>query len=45
MNVLMTGGVGYIGCHTAVVFCQLGHNVVLLDNLSNSGERVLDGNQ
>ena len=42
MNILMTGGAGYIGCHTAVVLCQLGHNVVLLDNLSNSSERVLD---
>jgi UDP-glucose 4-epimerase len=43
MNILITGGgAGYIGCHTAVVLCQLGHDVVLLDNLSNSSERVLD---
>ena len=42
MNILITGGAGYIGCHTAVVLCQLGHKVVLLDNLSNSSERVLD---
>lgn len=42
MNILITGGAGYIGCHTAVVLCQLGHDVVLLDNLSNSGEGVLD---
>lgn len=42
MNILITGGAGYIGCHTALVLCQLGHDVVLLDNLSNSSERVLD---
>jgi UDP-glucose 4-epimerase len=42
MNIFITGGAGYIGCHTAVVLCQLGHDVVLLDNLSNSGEGVLD---
>jgi UDP-glucose 4-epimerase len=42
MNILITGGTGYIGSHTAVVLSQLGHNVVLLDNLSNSSEHVLD---
>ena len=45
MNILMTGGAGYIGCHTALVLCELRHNVVLLDNLSNSVESMLDGNQ
>lgn len=42
MNVLLTGGTGYIGCHTAIVLSQLGHQVVLYDNLSNSSDEVLE---
>lgn len=34
--VLLTGGAGYIGSHTAVQLLQAGFNVVILDNLSNS---------
>lgn len=41
MNVLLTGGTGYIGSHTAVVLLQSGHRVVLYDNLSNSSDAVL----
>ena len=41
MNILLTGGTGYIGSHTAVVLTQLGHKVVLFDNLSNSSEWVV----
>lgn len=41
MNVLLTGGTGYIGSHTALVLLEAGHNVVLLDNLSNSHEKVV----
>jgi UDP-glucose 4-epimerase len=40
MSVLLTGGTGYIGSHTAVVLSQLGHQVVLYDNLSNSSDTV-----
>lgn len=40
MNVFLTGGTGYIGSHTAVVLSQLGHQVVLYDNLSNSSDTV-----
>ena len=36
MRVLLTGGAGYIGSHTAVELLQLGHDVVILDNLSNA---------
>lgn len=36
MNILLTGGTGYIGSHTAVSLAQAGHQVVLLDNYSNS---------
>jgi len=42
MNILLTGGTGYIGSHTAVVLSELGHKVVLYDNLSNSSEAVLE---
>lgn len=40
MNILLTGGAGFIGSHTAVVLQQAGHRVVLLDNLSNSHAEV-----
>lgn len=42
MNILLTGGAGYIGSHTAVVLSQAGHEVVLFDNFSNSNPTVLD---
>jgi UDP-glucose 4-epimerase len=42
MNVLLTGGTGYIGSHTAAVLSQLGHQTVLYDNLSNSSDAVLE---
>ena len=42
MNILLTGGAGYIGSHTAVALSQEGHEVVLLDNFSNSSINVLD---
>ncbi len=36
MNILVTGGAGYIGTHTCLELLDAGHNVVVLDNLSNS---------
>ena len=36
MKVLVTGGAGYIGSHTTLVFLEDGHEVVVLDNFSNS---------
>lgn len=36
MNVLLTGGAGYIGSHTALELLTAGHEVVVVDNLSNS---------
>ena len=41
MNVLLAGGTGYIGSHTSVVLSQLGHQVVLYDNLSKSSDSVV----
>lgn len=42
MNILVTGGTGYIGSHTCVELIKAGHDVVVFDNLSNSSEDVLD---
>jgi UDP-glucose 4-epimerase len=42
MKVLFTGGLGYIGSHTAVEVLKAGHEVVIVDNLSNSKITVLD---
>lgn len=36
MNILVTGGVGYIGSHTCVALLEAGHSVIIADNLSNS---------
>jgi len=42
MRILVCGGTGYIGSHTAVVLAEYGHELVLLDNYSNSSPAVLD---
>lgn len=40
MNVLVTGGMGYIGSHTVVELLNEGNNVIVVDNLSNSKMEV-----
>ncbi|AWW45629.1 UDP-glucose 4-epimerase GalE [Polynucleobacter paneuropaeus] len=40
MNILLTGGTGYIGSHTAVLLADAGHTVVLFDNFCNSNKTV-----
>ena len=42
MNVLVTGGAGYIGSHTVVELLNAGHNVVVVDDLSNAKADVID---
>ena len=42
MAVLVTGGAGYIGSHTAVVLHEAGRDVVVLDDLSNSSPAAVD---
>ncbi|MBU3735940.1 MAG: UDP-glucose 4-epimerase GalE [Methylobacterium sp.] len=41
-HILVTGGTGYIGSHTVVELIHAGHQVIMLDNLSNSSVEVLD---
>lgn len=41
--ILVTGGLGYIGSHTVVELQNHGHEVLIVDNLSNSSSAVLDG--
>jgi UDP-glucose 4-epimerase len=42
MAILVTGGTGYIGSHTVVELLNIGSDVIIIDNLSNSKELVLD---
>lgn len=43
MAILVTGGLGYIGSHTVVELIQNNFDVVIIDDLSNTEKRVLDG--
>jgi UDP-glucose 4-epimerase len=42
-NILVTGGLGFIGSHTVVSLHEAGYNPIILDNLSNTRIDVLDG--
>lgn len=42
MNILLTGGAGFIGSHTIVELFNAGHDVVVVDNLCNSKAEVMD---
>jgi UDP-glucose 4-epimerase len=41
MNILLTGGAGYIGSHTIIELDKAGHSVVVVDNLVNSNPEAL----
>ena len=41
MNILVTGGAGYIGSHTCVELIAAGYTPIIVDNLCNSGEESL----
>jgi UDP-glucose 4-epimerase len=43
MKVLVTGGLGFIGSHTTVELQNKGYEVIIIDDLSNSSEKVLEG--
>jgi UDP-glucose 4-epimerase len=42
MNILVTGGTGYIGSHTVLQLLEAGHNVTVIDNLCNSSTESLN---
>ncbi|MEH7524944.1 UDP-glucose 4-epimerase GalE [Bacillus sp. JJ1503] len=42
MNILVTGGAGYIGSHTCVALLEAGHTVIVADNLCNSNAESLE---
>ena len=42
MKVLLTGGMGYLGSHTALSLLEQDHEVTIFDNLSNSNAKVLE---
>ena len=42
MTVLVTGGMGFIGSHTCVELLERGMEVIVIDNLVNSSEKVAD---
>lgn len=42
-TVLVSGGTGFIGSHTAVELINAGYKVIIIDNLSNSEKNIVDG--
>ena len=42
MSILITGGAGFIGSHTAVEFLNAGYEIVIVDNFCNSNPKALD---
>jgi UDP-glucose 4-epimerase len=42
MNILVTGGAGYIGSHTCVGLLEAGHSVIIADNLRNSKREAVE---
>ena len=42
MNIVVTGGAGFIGSHTVIELMQAGHTVAVVDNFMNSSPKVLD---
>ncbi|OIK07994.1 UDP-glucose 4-epimerase GalE [Bacillus sp. MUM 13] len=42
MNILVTGGAGYIGSHTCVALLEAGHSVIIADNLCNSNSETVE---
>ena len=42
MQILVTGGTGYIGSHTCVELLNRDFEVIIVDNLSNSKREVVD---
>lgn len=43
MNILVTGGAGFIGSHTVISLVEAGFTPIIVDNFSNSSKSVLNG--
>ena len=41
-NILVTGGTGYVGSHISVKLLELGYNVTIVDNFSNSKRSIIN---
>ena len=41
-NILVTGGLGYIGSHTSIKLIEEGYNVFIIDSLVNSSRKVFN---
>ena len=41
MNILITGGAGYIGSHTALLLLDKGHKVTIIDNLITGSKQIV----
>ena len=42
MKILVTGGAGYIGSHTCVELLEAGHEIIVLDDFSNSKPKAIE---
>ena len=42
MKILLTGGAGYIGSHTAIELMKNGHEVIIADDFSNASPSVIE---
>ena len=42
MKILITGGTGYIGSHTTLEVVNAGHEVIVVDDFSNSSPKVIE---
>ena len=42
MRILLTGGAGFIGSHTALLLLEKGHEVVIYDSFVNSSNKVVN---
>lgn len=43
MKIMLTGGAGYIGSHTARLFSQKGYDIVIYDNLCTGHKKAVEG--
>jgi UDP-glucose 4-epimerase len=41
MAILVTGGAGYIGSHTVILLKEMGHDIIIFDNLSNASKEAI----